>query len=145
MKETGYMLNILLAALWGAVLAGFLVCRTLFPAVILPGFDIPLLLGVSLAALLAEHYLHLRAKRPWAGLTALAAATFGLLPLCAGAAAAPEAVKLALSGGTTVLLATALFDSVIERLSSASAAKAAPAAAGFVLFLAGQCFTNILF
>lgn len=142
MKEKTYVLNILLALLWGLQMVLFVVSRAFWPANILPAMDIPLLLGASLLALLAEHWLAPGGQRPWALLVLLAALTFGLLPLCAGLADAVLALKLAGAGGVTFGVSTALFDSMLSRLSSG---KAAPVMAAFGLFLAGQCFTNIFF
>lgn len=145
MKEKTYVCNLVLAALWGLVLAVFVVCRALFPGVILPAWDIPLLLAVSLVSLLIDHWAAPAAGRSW-GLTALLALlTFGLLPLCAGLADAMTALKLAVAGGVTYTVAAVLFGSILDRLSSGPSAKGAPVAAAFVLFLAGQCFTNIFF
>lgn len=145
MKERSYFLNILLAILWGALLAVFVVYRAFFPAAILPSLDLPLLLAVCLAALLLEHDLAPGAEHSWGVMTVLAAVTFGLLPLCAGVAVGVEAVKLAAFGGVTFLISGVLFGSMVQRISSGPSAKAAPAVAAFVLFLAGQCFTNIFF
>ena len=145
MKHKPYFLNLVLVLLWAVQLAACLLCRTFFPANILPPMDIPLLLGVSLAALLLEHYLAPGAQRAWAAMAGLAALTFGLLPLCAGATDGLMALKLAGIGGLTFVISTMLFDSMLCRLSSGPRTKAAPVIAAFGLFLAGQCFTNIFF
>lgn len=145
MKDKTFFLNTALAALWALLLAGFLLCRTFLPAVILPPVDIPLLLGVSLIALLLDHRFAPGAQRSWAALALLAALTFGLLPLCAGIADGALALKLAVAGGVTFTASTLLFDAICDRLASGAHTKAAPATAAFVLFLAGQCFTNIFF
>ena len=145
MKEKSFVLIVLLVLLWSALLAGLAVCRVVFPAAILPGFDVPLLLGVSLAALAAEHGLAPGARRPWGMTALLAGLTFGLLPLCAGLAGEGECVKLSVLGAAILLLCAVLFDAMVQRLSSGPAPKAAPVAAAFVLFLAGQAFTSIFF
>ena len=145
MKDKTYVLNLILALLWTALLATFLLCRTFFPANILPPMDVPLLLGTSLAALLLEHYFASGAQRSWAAMAGLAALTFGLLPLCAGAADGLMALKLAAIGGLTFVISAILFDSMLCRLSSGPSTKAAPVIAAFGLFLAGQCFTSIFF
>lgn len=145
MKEKTYFLNSILAILWAVQLVGFLICRTFWPANILPPVDVPLLLGVSLVALLLEHWLVPGVHRSWGILALLAALTFGLLPLCAGAADGTMALKLAVIGGITFVISAVLFDSMLCRLSSGARTKAAPVIAAFCLFLAGQCFTNIFF
>ena len=118
MKEKTYVCNLVLAALWGLVLAVFVVCRALFPGVILPAWDIPLLLAVSLVSLLIDHWAAPAAGRSW-GLTALLALlTFGLLPLCAGLAHGVLALKLAVAGGVTYTVSALLFHSIVERLST---------------------------
>ena len=145
MKEKIYFLNIMLVILWAVQMMVFLLCRVFWPANILPAMDIPLLLGISLVALLLDHRLAPGKRRSWVALAILAALTFGLLPLCAGIANGMEAVKLAFIGGITFVVSTALFDSMLCRISSGAKAKAAPLMAAFGLFLAGQCFTNIFF
>ena len=145
MKEKTFVLNSLLTILWAMQMAAVLLLRAFYPAAILPAMDIPLLLGVSLIALLLEHWIAPQANRSWAVLVLLAALTFGLLPLCAGFAGTAPALKLALFGGATFAIVTALFDSMCSRLASGPAAKLAPVMAAFGLFLAGQCFTNIFF
>lgn len=145
MKDKTFFLNILLALLWMVLLAAFLVIRTFWPANILPPMDLPLLLGVSLAALLLEHWAAPGTQRSWVNLVILAALTFGLLPLCAGFVSGMMALKLAIIGGIVFAGTTVLFDSLLSRLSSGTGTKAAPVIAAFCLFLAGQCFTNIFF
>jgi len=145
MKDRTYFLNIVLSVLWAALLLGLMVCRTFWPANIMPSLDVPLLLAVSLAALLLEYYLAPGAQRSWIATALLAAATFGLLPLCSGAVSAMVALKLAIVGGITFTVAALLFGSMVDRLASGGKSKFAPIVAAFGLFLAGQCFTNILF
>ena len=145
MKENTYFRNLLLSALWGLLLVVFVVCRAVYPAAVLPPLDIPLLLAVSLGALLLEHWLAPGGHRSWVVMTALAALTFGLLPLCAGLTGSLGALKLAAAGGVTFLVASVLFDSMVRRFASGPSSKAAPALAAFMLFLAGQCFTSIFF
>lgn len=142
MKKKSYVCNLILAVLVGSVLAVFLLCKTFFPALILPAWDIPLLLGLSLVALVVDHWLAPDVEREWVMTTLLAVAVFGLLPLCAGLASPMLALKLAAVGGAAYVISAILLDSALHRLS---AAPWAPIPVAFVLFLAGQCFTNILF
>lgn len=133
--------NALLAVIWGLALTGAVLCRTFRPAVILPPPDVPLLLAVSLLALL------LGQQPPQNRILSafLAGPTFGLLPLCGGLVGGSMAFRLVLFGGIVFAVASLLFDSIRERLSSGAHTKAASSIAAFVLFLAGQCFTNIFF
>lgn len=145
MKEKSYVCNLVLALLVGVVLAAFLVSKAFFPAFIIPAWDIPLLLGLSLVALVIDHWVAPDAGREWVLTTLLAVATFGLLPLCAGLADLMLALKLAVAGGITYVVAAVLLGSALHRLSTAPRSKGASMAVAFVLFLAGQCFTNIVF
>ena len=143
--EKSFLRNTFLAAVWGLALAGAVLCRTFRPSVILPPSDVPLLLAVSLLALLAERYLAPPAPQARLLPALLAGVTFGLLPLCGGLIDSIMAVKLALIGGTVFAVTALLFDSICDRLASGTYTKAALPIAAFVLFLAGQCFTNIFF
>lgn len=143
MNEKNGRLNLLLCVLWGLLLAAFLVVRTFAPAALLPPMDLPLLLVVSLGALLLERLLVPGRKRCWPGVALLAALTFGLLPLCAGLANGAVAGKLALVGGITFVLTTVVFDSMTDRLPPGARTGVGMAAAAFVLFLAGQALTGL--
>ena len=143
--EKSFLRNTLLSAVWGLALAGAVLCRAFRPAVILPSPDVPLLLAVSLLALSAERYLAPPVPQARLLPALLAGATFGLLPLCGGLTDGTMAIRLALIGGTVFAVTALLFDSICERLASGPKTKTAPAVAAFVLFLAGQCFTNIFF
>lgn len=145
MKTSSYFRFFLLTALWGLLLAAFVVIRAVLPGANLPAMDLPLLLGVSLLALLADHYLGRSTPGAPAVTAALAALAFGLLPLCAGLVSLVTALKLVMAGGLTFGLASILFDSALDRLASGPRAKAAPLVTALALFLAGQCFTNIFF
>lgn len=145
MKEKNWRLNLLLCVLWGLLLAIFVLVRTFFPAAVLLPLDVPLLLAVSLGALLLERPLAPSRKRCWPGVALLAALAFGLLPLCAGLAGGPAAGKLAVVGGITFALTTVVFDSLVSRLPPRSRTGVGTAAAAFVLFLAGQVLTNLFY
>lgn len=145
MKERPYFLNILLTVLWTLVLAAFMICKAFFPANILPPFDIPLLLGVILIALLLDRKSVPRTGRALIFSVVLAALTFGALPLCAGLAGNLTALKLAVAGGITFAVSDPLYRSMLCRLSSGAKTRFAPLISAFGLFLAGQCFTGIFF
>lgn len=145
MKTISCFRNILLAGLWGLLLAGCLTARAFVPAINLPAMDLPLLLLISLLSLLADHYVKGAVSAVPVVSAALAAVTFGLMPLCAGLADLLTAGKLALVGGLTYLAASVLFDSMVHRLSTGPRVKAAPIVGALVLYLAGQCFSSIFF
>ena len=141
--KKNYYLNSFLTAVLGAVLLAMVVTRAFFPSVILPEANIPNLVLVSLAALLVEHYVAPGAKRRYLCIALLAAATFGLLPYAAGFATPVEAVKLAIVGGILFAVVTWLFSSMMDRLRSGPAAKAAPVLSALGLYLASQCLMGM--
>lgn len=143
MKDKTYMLNTILAALVGAACLIALVVRTFAPNVIIPALNATNLTALSLAALLLDYYLAPGAKRCYICIPILAAATFGLLPLSAGFVSVGEAVKLAVLGAGVFTACTWLFGTMIDRLSTGPAAKAAPAVSTLGLYLAAQCLMGI--
>lgn len=144
MKKNPYFLNTALAAVVGmALLIGALV-RTFAPAAVLPRLNIPNLALLSLAALLLEYYLTGGSQGGYAGIFLLSALTFGLLPLAAFFVQPLQALTLAAVGGCVCTLAAWLFRSMLQRLSSGPAAKAAPVLSALGLYLAFQCFAGII-
>ena len=144
MKNKTYILNTLLAGVLGVILLGAVLVRTFGPAIIIPEWNIPSLVLVSLLALLLDHYVAPGAKRCYICIPVFGALTFGLLPFCAGFATGMEAVTLAILGGVTFTAVTWLFSAMEDRLSSGPAAKAAPILSAAGLYLALQCFIGIL-
>ncbi len=144
MKNKTYILNTLLAAVLGVLLLGAILVRTFAPAVIIPEWNIPSLVLVSLLALVLDHYVAPGAKRCYICIPVVSAVTFGLLPWAAGFAGAGESLITALPGGIVFTVTTWLYSSIQERLSSGPAAKAAPILSALGLYLAFQCFAGIL-
>ncbi len=144
MKENKYFLNTALAAVLGIACAAAVLVRTFAPAVVIPRLDIPNMVALSLAALLADHYLAPAAKRCYICIPLFAAISFGLLPFCAGFAGSWEVAKLAVLGGVVFTAATWLFSAMMERLSTGPAAKLAPVFSALGLYLAAQCFAGLL-
>lgn len=142
MKHNEFFLNTLLAAVVGLALLLCVLVRTFLPAAILPRLDIPMMTLLSLTALLMEHYLAPGGKRRYLPILIFAALTFGLLPLAAGM----EVViwKTALTGGIVFSAVTALFTSALSRISSGTAAGAAPVISAVGMYLAVQALTGIL-
>lgn len=144
MKNKTYILNTLLAGVLGVILLGAVLVRTFGPAIIIPEWNIPSLVLVSLLALLLDHYVAPGAKRCYICIPLFSAVTFGLLPWAAGFAGAGDSLVFALAGGIVFTVTTWLYSSIQERLSSGPAAKAAPFLSALGLYLASQCFMGIL-
>ena len=143
MKNKTYTLNTLLALVLGTALLVCIFVRTFAPRMILPQLDVPNMVLISLAALVADHYLAPGARRCYICIPVFSALTFGLLPFAACFAGAMDAVKLALFGGIIFTVMTWLYSSVQDRLSSGPAAKAAPVVSALGLYLAVQCFAGM--
>lgn len=144
MKENKYFLNTALAVVMGAALLIAVLVRTFAPVAIIPGLDIPNMVLLSLAALLADHYVAKKAPRCYICIPVLGALTFGVLPFAACFVGGLEAVKLGVVGGIVFTLTTWLFTSIQDRLSSGPAAKAAPVLSAVGLYLASQCFMGMI-
>jgi hypothetical protein len=143
MKKQMYLLNTLLAVILGILLLAAVLVRTFVPIVILPKPDITNLVLVSLAALLADHYLAPNASRCYICIPLLSALTFGLLPWAACFVDVVQALTLAVVGGAVFTATTWLFTSILERISSGPARKAAPLVSAFGLYLAAQGFLGL--
>lgn len=144
MKNRNYTSNVALSVVLGVFLLACVLVRTFNPMAVLPKLDVPMVVALSLAALLAAHYLA-KANEPCDVISlVLAVVTFGLLPYVSGFATVEAALKLALVGGIAFFVAAWLFDEMMERLSSGPAAKAAPVLSALGLYLAAQCFAGIV-
>lgn len=144
MKENKYFLNTTLAAVLGVAVLIAVFVRTFFPIAVIPALDIPNMTALSLLALLIDHYLAKGVKRCYICVIVLGALTFGLLPFAAGFATGMEALKLATVGGAVFTVATLLFGSIQNRLSTGPIAKAAPILSALGLYLAAQVFAGFL-
>ena len=143
MKNKTYLLNTLFAAVLGTVLLVCIFVRTFAPAVILPEWNIPNLVLVSLLALLLDHYIAPGAKRCYICIPVFSAIACGLLTWAGGFIAANLIFKYAVSGGIVFTATTWLYSSIQDRLSSGPAAKAAPIMGALGLYWAAQCFYGI--
>lgn len=137
-----YVLNTLLSVVLGVFMLACVVARAFCPAIILPDLDIPMIVLLSLVALVLEHYMVADAKRCYICIPLFSAAAFGLLPFAAYMVTAGEAMKLAVLGGVTFTVTTALFTSIQDRLSSGPAAKASALFSAVSLYMAAQCFAG---
>lgn len=142
MKANKYFLNTALAAVLGIALLVAVLCRTFFPAVIIPTLNIPNMVLLSLVALLLDHYLAKNSRRCYICIPLLALVTFGLLPFAACFVGIGDAIRLALGGSVVFTATTWLFSSMQDRLSSGPAQKAAPILSALCLYLAAQCFAG---
>ena len=145
MKNKTYTLNTVLTAVLTAVLAVMVVLRTVSPQLILMQFDIVSITGISLAALVLDHYLAPNAKRCYVCIPLFAALSFGILPFAAGMVAVKYLLGLALTGAVIFTVCTFVFTSIQDRLSSGPAAKLAPIMSAFGIWLAVQAFAGIGF
>ena len=143
MKNKTYTLNTVLTAVLTAVLAVMVVLRTVSPQLILMQFDIVSITGISLAALVLDHYLAKGAKRCGICIPLFAALSFGLLPFAAGMVAVKYLLGLALTGAVVFTVCTFVFTSIQDRRSSGPAAKLAPIMSAIGIWLAVQAFAGI--
>ena len=148
MKNKTYILNTLLAAVLFVILLVSVLVRTFAPAVINPFLSkpnlIPNLVLTSLMALVLDHYLAPGTKRCYLCIPVFSAISFGLLPWAAGFTIPVEALVLAVLGAAVFTATTWLFTSMVDRISSGPAAKAAPIVSALGLYLAVQCLMGFL-
>ena len=138
-----YLLNTFLAAVFTLALLAMAIARALCPVLVLPGFDIPNLVLISLLALLLDHWFVKGAPRCYICIPVFALLTFSLLPLAAGFATLADALWLGVKGCITFTATTWLFSSVTDRLSTGPSAKLAPLMSALGLYLASQCFMGM--
>lgn len=143
MEKKTYTLNTLLAVILGAVLLIAVLVRTFAPRMILPLLDVPNMVLIALAALLADHYLAPGAERCYICIPVFSAITFGVLPFAACFVGAVDALLLAVKGGIVFTATTWLFSSMTDRISTGPAAKAAPFVSALGLYLAVQCLMGM--
>ena len=143
MRKNDYLANILLAAVLALTVLGFLLARTLFPTVVLPAWNIPNLIIVCMAALVAAAYLNPGARYSWWLSALLAGVTVTALPAVAGLVETAMLWKLAVAGTLVYLGCERIFCSVTDRLSSGPAGKLAILSAGLTMCLLGQIFSGM--
>jgi len=144
MKNKAYILNITLTILVAAGLVAAILVRTFAPHIILPKMSIPAVSLISLAALLLDYLITKGEKRSCVLNAVFSALTFGVLPFVAGFIT-PLGILIYGIGGAAVFTVTAwLFSLTVDRLSSGPAAKFAPYISAFALYIASQCFSNII-
>lgn len=142
MKNRTTILNSVLAAVLGVVLLVSVLVKTNSPHFILPEINIPYMAAISLTALVLTYFVKTEDGCIVCE-TALAAVTFALLPLSAGLATT-SVWKLAFCGGVVFAVLNVAFCGMTKRMELADVQKGAVIPAAFVLYLACQCFTNII-
>ena len=143
MKKNTYFLNIALAAVYGIAMVAETLVHAFLPRVILPQWNASEMVLVSLAALLLDYYMAPGSKRCYICIPVFSAITFGLLSF-GGYLGIAEALRIAVLGGVVFTATTWLFSSMVDRISSGPAAKAAPFVSAIGLYLAIQCLMGIL-
>lgn len=144
MRKNPYLRNVLLAAVVAGAMLVLMLIRTFQPGAVLPELDIPNMLGLVSVVLVLNYYLGKNENYCWICSGLMAAVTFGLLPWVAGVVSISSIWKVAVVGGVVYIITNWLFDSIAERLRSGPAGKFGAVMTGLVLFLAGQCFANII-
>ena len=142
MKNRTTILNSVLAAVLGLVLLVSILVKTNCPHFILPEINIPYMAAVSLIALVVTYFVKTEEGCLFCE-AILAAVTFAILPFAAGLASA-ELWKLALCGGMVFAVLNAAFSGMVKRMELADTPKGSVIPAAFALYLACQCFTNII-
>ena len=135
----------MLSVVLGAVLLAMVIVRAYAPNIILPVFDIPTITGISLVALVLDHYLAKGAKRCWICIPVFAALSFSVLPMVAGLVPVADLKSLMVNGCVIFTVTTWVFTSIQDRLSSGPAVKLAPVMSAFGIWLAVQAFAGIGF
>lgn len=144
MKDRNYLLNTILAVVLCTILLISLIVRIFVPAAILIKFDIPMVVEISLGALVAEQYLAPAQKRCYLCTGILAAITFGLLPYASSLVAFEEMWKLGLVGGVVFAVVTWLYSSIQERIATGRKTIVTPVLSALGLYLACQCFAGMV-
>lgn len=138
-----YLLNTFLAGIFAAVLLAMVIARAICPILVLPGFDVPNLVLISLIALLLDHWFVKDAPRCYICIPVFALLTFGLFPYAAGFVQPSEILGLAVKGCVTFTVTTWLFTSMADRISTGPQAKLAPVMSAVGLYLASQIFMGM--
>ena len=144
MKNKMYFLNAALTVVLFIAALVMILVRTFAPQIILPEPDIPNLSMVCLIALVIDCCAAPGAKRCYICIPVFSALSFGLLSWAAGLVSPVDALLLAVAGGGLFTALTWIFTSMIDRISSGPAAKAAPVVSALGLYLAIQCLMGMI-
>lgn len=144
MKDRKFLLNTILAVVLCTILLIRLIVRIFVPAVVSLNFDIPMVVGISLGALVVEQYLAPEKKRCYFSTGILAAITFGLLPYASSLVAFEDMWKLGIVGGIVFVIVTWLYSSIQERIAYGKKSKITPVLSAVGMYLACQCFAGMI-
>lgn len=115
------------------------------PAAHLPALSLLWICGVSLVALVLDHYLAPGAKRCWPLVPVFGLVIFAVMPYCAGLLGGMALVRFAVTGAVAFTVLTGLYTIAADRLAAGKSNPLAPAVTGFLLFLAVQgCMGMVL-
>ena len=144
MKNKMYFLNAALTVVLFIAALAVILGRTFAPQIILPELDIPNLAVISLVALVVDCYAAPGAKRCYICIPVFSALSFGLLGWAAGLVSPVDALILGIAGAVIFTALTWVFTSMVDRISSGPAAKAAPVVSAAGLYLAIQCLMGMI-
>ena len=99
---------------------------------------------ISLVALVVDCYAAPGAKRCYICIPVFSALSFGLLGWAAGLVSPVDALILGIAGAVIFTALTWVFTSMVDRISSGPAAKAAPVVSAAGLYLAIQCLMGMI-
>lgn len=144
MRKNLYLVNIILVAEIGLLCLIALVMKTFVPGVILPSFDIPLFVLLSVIPMMIKYYIAPEAEGNLWITVLMAGVTFTVLPLCAHIDMGLSAVKLLVAGTVVFGITNIIYTSIGKRIASGPYGRFAPAANGLMLYLASQCLQGLL-
>ena len=144
MKEKFYLKNTLLAVEMGIVCLAVILGRTFIPGFVLPYWDIPFMVMLSVVPMVIAHYFKAEGEENCLCSIVLAGLTFSLLPLCAGWNTGMPFWKLFVAGAVIFGVADMFYTSIGQRVATGPKAPLAWIANGFLLYLASQCLQGLL-
>ncbi|MEE1086403.1 MAG: hypothetical protein U0L05_04450 [Schaedlerella sp.] len=145
MKKNPYFVNIILSILTLLICLAGVIVRSFCPHVILPGWDILMMVAISALSCAIVYYVNQGYQSERIGASLLAGFNFSVLPLCAGFTFAAPVWKLFVVGAAVFFVTDLCYESFGRRMDTGAFSKLAPLANAVMLFLAGQCFQNIFF
>lgn len=143
MNAKFYLKNTLLTVEMGLVCLAVVLIRTFSQGSILPRYDVPFLVLMSVIPMSIACYVKTEGEENVLVSVFLAAVTFTVLPLAAGWDTGMSAGKMFVEGAVVFAVTDAFYASIGSRVSTMPKAPFALAANGFLLYLASQCFQNI--
>lgn len=144
MKKNKYLLSVLFTVSLAITMLGCVLAKLVYPMVILPQWNIPNLVALSAVVLLLDHYIGRPEEKNYLALLIFACLSCALLPWATGWIVPKQMPLYGISGGLVFTATAWLFESLLERLSSGPAAKAAPVLGALGLYLAAQALQGIL-